>query len=563
MLRASPGEPREDPSARQGSLEGLVVSALDGRGVPGATLSFVQDAMALAVTTGPDGAFVFAPGRPGALSLALVTARGFHPWEATADTVRYQAVPGVRVGGVRIALQPRVEYTIRVLGTGRQPLVGARVRALSGDAPEALTDARGEASLEAPDDALVEALAEGYAPGRGRVDLAAQTSHLVELRLQPGERGPGQGLTTLSGRVEDPSGEALDGVEVSARCAFPPASPEAERSPTVRGRTTPDGRFTLEGLDRCTLRVRASDGEHAPAEREVAPGTSEVLLRLTAGAALRGRVVRASGAAPVTAFSVVLWPLRGALERGPSRVQGVFHPEGRFELRGLAPGPHRVTAVAYGQAPAPELTVTLTLESPTDVTLQVGEGGNITGRVLSDGRGPLEGARVSLESVLGGGDQPVSVGLDGRTDARGMFTLSGLGSGLRSVLVAAEGHHARILSGLEVRDGAVTGPVEVTLTRVGPEELPRLELVGIGAVLSARGDVLVLGQVLPGGGAEEAGLVPGDLVLTVDGAPVAGLGFEGAIQRIRGPEGSVVRLGLRRGDAGATVREVRRRRVLR
>ena len=47
-----------------------------------------------------------------------------------------------------------------------------------------------------------------------------------------------------------------------------------------------------------------------------------------------------------------------------------------------------------------------------------------------------------------------------------------------------------------------------------------------------------MGQVLPGGGAAEAGLLPGDGILRVDGQAVAALGFTEAIQRIRGPEGS-------------------------
>jgi hypothetical protein len=344
---------------------------------------------------------------------------------------------------------------------------------------------------------------------------------------------------------------------------FPPASPEADRSPTVRVVTSADGRFTLEGLDHCPLRVRATDGEHAPVETDAAPGRRDLVLRMAPGAALRGRVLRATDNTPVTAFSVLVWPLRGALERGPSRVRGVFDPQGRFEVRGLGVGPHRVTAVVYGQAPSPETDVTLTVATPTEVTLEVSVGATLTGRVLSDRGIPLEGARVSLESVLGGAEGPVAVGLDGRTDAHGVFTLAGIAPGLRSVLVAAAGHHARILSGLALREGEVLGPVEYTLTAVGPEELPRLELAGIGAVLSARGDALVLGQVLPGGGAQEAGLLPGDEVVMVEGVLVTALGFEGAIQRIRGPEGSVVRLGLRRGDAGVAVREVRRRRVVR
>jgi C-terminal processing protease CtpA/Prc len=55
-------------------------------------------------------------------------------------------------------------------------------------------------------------------------------------------------------------------------------------------------------------------------------------------------------------------------------------------------------------------------------------------------------------------------------------------------------------------------------------------------------------QLLAGGGAAEAGLRRGDLVLEVDGRTVVELGMAGAIDAIRGPEGTQVLLRIRRGD---------------
>ena len=75
-----------------------------------------------------------------------------------------------------------------------------------------------------------------------------------------------------------------------------------------------------------------------------------------------------------------------------------------------------------------------------------------------------------------------------------------------------------------------------------------MDLAGIGAVLAAQGDGLAVAQVIPGGGAAEAGLRRGDVVLQVDGRPVTELGMGGAVDAIRGPEGTVVTLRVRRGD---------------
>jgi carboxyl-terminal processing protease len=67
--------------------------------------------------------------------------------------------------------------------------------------------------------------------------------------------------------------------------------------------------------------------------------------------------------------------------------------------------------------------------------------------------------------------------------------------------------------------------------------------------------------VIPGGAAEAAGVVPGDRVLAVDGAPVASIGLAGAISRIRGAEGTPVRITLRRADGTQVELVVVRRRM--
>jgi C-terminal processing protease CtpA/Prc len=119
------------------------------------------------------------------------------------------------------------------------------------------------------------------------------------------------------------------------------------------------------------------------------------------------------------------------------------------------------------------------------------------------------------------------------------------------------------VSGLAVAEGGDIGPITVKLTKTEEGEEPRIELTGIGAVLSPKDDALLLGQILPGGGAAEAGLAPGDAIVRVDGQDVTVLGFEQAIQRIRGPEGSSVILGVRKAGGGEPIDIVVTRRRIR
>lgn len=78
---------------------------------------------------------------------------------------------------------------------------------------------------------------------------------------------------------------------------------------------------------------------------------------------------------------------------------------------------------------------------------------------------------------------------------------------------------------------------------------------GIGAALEKRKQRLVIANVFAGSPAAEAGLKPGDVIVTVDGVSTADAAIESSIARIKGKEGTVVKLGVEPA-AGGAVREV-------
>ncbi len=79
-------------------------------------------------------------------------------------------------------------------------------------------------------------------------------------------------------------------------------------------------------------------------------------------------------------------------------------------------------------------------------------------------------------------------------------------------------------------------------------QLDGQSLTGIGAQLDKDkdGNVVVMSP-LPGSPAEAAGLRAKDIIMAVDGQSTAGLSVNQAVQKIRGPAGSKVELGIVRG----------------
>lgn len=559
---APPEPPRlSTTELRGGALEGRVVARGTSDGVPGAELGFRRGDVTVTVRADREGGFVLEAPEPGRYELASAVAEGFLPFAPRfgQSPVVFEARPAERVSGVVLQLERVVRLRVVVVSPEGRPVAGAEIMGVgeAGDAaaaapgPRVTTNAAGEALVPVAAFVLLEARHPDFAPGRGLVtERELATGHL---RLVLGPSSAVEAATaTISGRVVDAAGRPVAGARVRAARMGPEG-----RGTVAESRSDAAGAFELVALADGGYLVTAVAGARRARSPAVA-GTAGLVLQLgDASATLVLEVTDALTAGPLVAFTVALEQVEP--DRGAPLSRVVFDTRGRLEWPELPAGPWQLYVSASGYAPA-QLKLELREGSPTRVSVALGPGGRIAGFV-TDGKTkqPVSGARVS---VLAGifNESAMAVVSEVTTGADGRFDLGGVEPGLRSIEVAATGYHIRDVSGLRVEAGLVTDAGPVDLTALAPGEEAKLELAGIGLGLSLEGDRLMVGSVVPGGGADAAGVAVGDAILSIEGAPVSAMRFDEAIAAIRGPAGTRVRLVVIRGEARRVV-DVERRKI--
>ncbi|MFL5343935.1 MAG: carboxypeptidase regulatory-like domain-containing protein [Hyalangium sp.] len=547
-------------SASAGAFLGRIVSATTGEGIRGAEVTLAGARGAASLVTDAEGRFEFRPSAPGMYQVAAIRADGFLPFgpEWGRSPIALSAVQGLLVREVVIALTPTQELVGLVLSASGAPIPGATVRMLTSRAGETVlfpvkdrftTDEHGEFRFTAPEGAQVEARHPAHGVARARIYDENLASHRVELRMPAEAAESARTEARVEGRVLAPDGTGAAGALVSVMSAASAYPQEYGTRDGYQAVAEADGSFVVEGLEPGLYDVSASAVGFAPGRAfDVRVPASGVTLRLSGGVTLAGLVMEQAGTA-VPAFVVDVMTRYGPLERLSFAQARFIDAEGHFEFRGLTPGRYVVQVSAAGFVPT-ERDVEVTegaQEVRADVTLT--RGARLEGTVLSAGtRVPIAGARVAVEGLMA--TDALAPLFDAVSGADGTFSLEGIpGTGV-TLTASAPGYNGRLLSA--IRPGV---PVVIELTATEPDAGPKVEFVGIGAVLKARGDALIVGEVVPGGGAQAAGLVPGDELVRIEGTPVTELGFVGAVQRIRGPEGTQVLIGVRKSGQ-SSVRDI-------
>jgi len=278
---------------------------------------------------------------------------------------------------------------------------------------------------------------------------------------------------------------------------------------------------------------------------------------------LRGRVIDARSGAPVVAFAIALWRRDGIALSRMIAPASFIDASGAYEITDLDQGTYEVVAMAAGYAGS-GYAVAQVDTSPVQADFALRAGARIEGIVIDGAtRRPIAGATISLEGRRGVAPNlpfaPLSP--EAETGADGRFTLEQVPPDAMSLHADKEGYLTRIVTLGPLPEEGDHPPLAIALTPRASGDDASVELTGIGAVLEAQPEWLAVRGVVPGGGAADAGLVSGDQILAIYGTPVDRLGYEGAIGVIRGPEGTLVVLRIRRdgreGDVAVTRKRVR------
>jgi protocatechuate 3,4-dioxygenase beta subunit len=373
-----------------------------------------------------------------------------------------------------------------------------------------------------------------YPPASGEklfppVALADGATHIEGVRLQIR-----YDRMSISGRVTDAAGKPQPDVRVLA------AAQEGNQlalfflwQDLPAATTAVDGSFTLTELQQAnySLQARAADGNTAIV-RDVPAGKSGVSIILTGTGGIDGEVVGFRGSPDITAFRI---------DQPTQEMLNPLLDGSHFQLRGLAPGRYRVNASAPDGGDAQIVAVQAGVNAA--VTLRSHGIGSISGRVVDWRTGTAAPGMECNANVTSGTEAWGGPGPSGTADAQGAFEIASAPAGsIRVGCFAGGGLYSDGRTRLTLAQGG-HADVEIPVVK---RQLPRVTAT-IQANFDMTSDAPRIGQVIPGGAADKAGVKSGDLIVAVDGLAVDKLSAWGVMVFITDRAiGSTARLSLLR-----------------
>ncbi|MGE0547840.1 MAG: sigma-70 family RNA polymerase sigma factor [Kofleriaceae bacterium] len=345
---------------------------------------------------------------------------------------------------------------------------------------------------------------------------------------------------SIAGRVVDDSGAPVADVHVEAIGRGFGANPSM--LPSVRADV--GGTFVIGDLARGTYTLHAHAGDGSEVEvSDVAAGATGVELRLIRPGSIEGQLVGFKTTPRVHARQVTAQLAIG----NEAVIEG-----DRFTITGLTPGKYILEALADDQNDGQPVEVRA--GQVTKVTLQGRGRGTVQGTVTEFAAGtPIKGMACWAAQSMDGqsGDiQPATPTAANTTTEAGTFKISAPIGKARVMCFSPDGSYSVAGGDVEVTAGT---PGQIALRAVRAEPPP----CEPGFRIKPLTLPLVIANVDPHGPAKAAGLAPGDKLISVDGAPIAGLLPGGAMMLAWNHRaGSTLVLGVERNGAPKTIKVV-------
>jgi S1-C subfamily serine protease len=538
------------PGGELGVVPGPVPPIPSGPGVGGAIAASIGTSLPADPGAGgdpwvtrADGTFRVSPASPGRVRVIVR-----HPEYVEAQSDLMMLAPGGEAN-VDVVLRQGGALEGRVLDAHDRPVEGARMLVTAVDgALERSTHTASDgtfAFVALPDAVLLTATVtvggDADAPD-ARMAVAIPEGGRKEVTVTLPE--PREALPVT---IVDEHGWPVDAAQVTASAL----SPDAWLRTTSF--TDKHGEARVARARGLALRVEVRAPSRAP-RAVTTDGTEETLrIELTPAERATGEVVAARGRDAVAGATVTLYT-----DLGPRRAR--TDANGAFALSELAAGGARLSVRAPGFAPIASM---LTIPDSAGhrafaiPRIELTAEGAAEGDVVDALGDPVAGARVARDAVptwvlVGSNPDAIAV-----TDAAGHFALRELPEGTTAIEAYAPGIGRVRVTGVNVVAGRTTDRLRLVVGADDRSVAPEPEPAANGGVAVTLGETavpteVVVVSVVEQSEAERAGIAPGDVVLSVDGASVGGMGEARA--KLSGPIGQDVVVGLRRGEHALALR---------
>ncbi|HEY3806446.1 MAG TPA: carboxypeptidase regulatory-like domain-containing protein [Kofleriaceae bacterium] len=457
--------------------------------------------------------------------------------------------------GLVVKLEPKASIGGHILDTDNNAVAGVKVRARPGEHEKPEFSMNGDSNgttTSGPDGAFtivgLDAGTYKLSVG-GWQDLDSMEGSAADVTVADGAAKTGVVLTikakngVISGQVLDGNHQPTGDAWVTARQTRG-KSDDADNdwwAPTTEPVLTgEDGKFAVRGLTKgsYTVIVDGPKGSSRAEQKSVNTGDN-ITITLAALGTLNGHVT--SNGSAVTAFDLSC--------RGPTGpVDHTFATnDGSYTLDHLAPGSYNCNVDSDGGAGSGSVEV------PSDsatLDFAVAAWGQLSGTVVSafDGSpvpglsaipGDDEGKRMT-EIIAGGGPQ---------TDANGAFSIGKIKPGTNRLMIFSA---TSSMTPLATTPYTVSAGQHLDLGQIKVVPPRQGDAGTFGMAVADQNGSVVVTSIKPGGAADAAGLVVGDMILTINGQAVAQLGVDPSVSFLSSGTvgiGVSVQLGLARGGS--------------